>query len=115
MFTKACMPPEMLCKMVKFCNQRLSGVCKKGDNLNRYTTMGEIVRLLGYMGTVAQNQHLPRRRLWEVKQQEEDIAAPMNLGQYGMGVNRFEKLLNLIWQYWEYDENNLDKSDPSRY
>ena len=32
-----------------------------------------------------------------------------------MGKNRLNKLLTLIWQYWEVDESDLDKGNPWRY
>eukprot|EP00966_Prymnesium_polylepis_P066706 1548801-Prymnesium_polylepis.1 len=37
------------------------------------------------------------------------------LGQYGMGINRFKKLLGLLWQYWHVDFSDIDKTDPAAF
>ena len=115
MFRKVAMPKNMVAKMVKFINMRLSGIthgCRTG---HRYTTEGEVYRLLGYMLAVAQHQHITVEKLWSLEAGEDDVAPAMALGRYGMGVNRFKLLKSLMWQYWDVDQSNLDKADPSRY
>ena len=100
---------------VKFCNARLSGVVTAQDKSNRFTTIGEQLRVRGAILTIALHQHCSRDELFRDKPREFDIFGPPNLGTYGLSKNRLNKLLGLIWKHWEVDESDLDESNQFRY
>ena len=100
---------------VIFINERLSGVVTPQDKSNRYTTIGELLRLRGCVATIALHQHASRDELFRDKPLDNDIFAPPNLGKYGLSKNRLNKLLGIIWKHWKLDESDLDESDQFRY
>eukprot|EP00966_Prymnesium_polylepis_P159533 3686970-Prymnesium_polylepis.1 len=61
-------------------NERLSGDTTSRDTLNRYTTEGEVWRLLGYIGAIAQNQQVPFSKLWEIDADESSFMPAYALG-----------------------------------
>ena len=102
-------------KQVYFMNQRLSGVVTVQDKTNRYTTAGELLRVRGYMGALANHPHLTREEAFRTAPLPHDIFDPPNLGKYGLSKNRLSKLLSLMWKYWEVDESDLNKNYQWRY
>eukprot|EP00966_Prymnesium_polylepis_P019215 442829-Prymnesium_polylepis.1 len=115
MFRRVTMPGKIVANIVKFCNVRLSGDTTVKDKTNRLTTEGEIMRVFGYMGAIAQNQQCTMEQLFQTERHDDSFMPAMALGQYGMGIKRLKKLLSMIWMYWEVDESDLDKTDPARY
>ena len=90
---------EELC----YVNARLSGVVTALDKINRFTTIGELLRVRGDVLTIALHQHVSRDELFRDKPAEFDIFGPPSLGKYGTGKNRLNKLLGLLWKHWEVD------------
>ena len=107
---------NIVLKQMHFMNQRLSGIVTARDQTNKHTTVGEILRLKGQVLTYALHQGCyDRDEMYRDTAHEFDVFAPPALGRFGTGKNRANKLLGLIWQYWEHDESDLDKDDNFRY
>ena len=106
---------NILLKQMKFINQRLSGIVTARDQTNKHTTIGELLRIKGAVLVYALHQHCDRDELYRDKPSEFDIFGPPALGRFGTGKNRANKLLSLIWQYWEFDESDLDRDNRWRY
>jgi hypothetical protein len=100
---------------IKFINMRLSGVVTAMDKTNRFTTMGEMLRLRGLIGTAAIHRQCSRDELWRNKALDNDIFAPPDIGRFGLSKNRANKLLSLMWLFWNPDESDLDKTSRWRY
>ena len=99
-------------KVAGWMNQRLPG--GKGPVVEK-TTVGEVVRLWGYMGALAKNPGLPVKRMWQDAPRAGDLMPPPNMRSHGMVKNRFNKLVELHGLMFNLDEGDLDQNDPWRY
>ena len=79
MFRKVMFPSRILQKMIRFCNQRLSGMSTTTDDTSRHTNEGELLRFFGYKAAVALHQDSNARDLWRILPQPKDVKPPMAL------------------------------------
>lgn len=115
MYLNATMVSTILDKQLAYVNQRLSGVVTTQDKTNRFTTKGELLRVRGAILTIALHQQVSRDELFRAAPCENDIFGAPNLGKYGLSKNRLNKLLSLLWKFYEPDESDIDVENEWRY
>ncbi|KAL1526811.1 hypothetical protein AB1Y20_015504 [Prymnesium parvum] len=112
----ACLPMSLARKCVQWINDRIPGNgAESSCDLKRRTTLGEVVKFWGYLGSIALQPGTPVDRMWRRHPQVGDISPAPDMGRHGMHKNRFKKLRSLHRFFYYKDERDLNPMDPYRY
>lgn len=66
-----------------------------------------------YMVTLAINKGVPLDQAWS--REMKGIVPALAMGQFGMGIKRFNLLRKLMAQCFDLEEEGMDETDPYRY